>query len=94
MKKINRESLLELIQQNRNPNTIFHVAFLKKNGELRRMKCMLGVKKYLKGGDLTYNPSERGYLIVLDVDKQAYRTINLETISNVSMKGVEYYVTG
>ena len=66
MKKIKRIDILQLIEENRNPNTIFSVVFLKKNGEIRRMNCMLGVKKHLKGGKLKYNAKERGYLIVLD----------------------------
>ena len=94
MKKISRRDVLQLIEENRNPNTIFSVVFLKKNGEIRRMNCMLGVKKHLKGGKLNFNPLERGYLVVLDTKKEAYRMINLNTISNITSKGVEYYVTG
>ena len=58
------------------------------------MNCMLGVKKHLKGGSLKFNPRERGYLVVLDTRKKAYRMINLNTISNITSKGVEYHVTG
>ena len=94
MKKIKRIDILQLIEENRNPNTIFSVVFLKKNGEIRRMNCMLGVKKHLKGGKLKYNAKERGYLIVLDTQKKAYRTVNLNTISNIKSKGVEYHVEG
>ena len=88
MKKINRIDVLKLLEENRNPNTIFHVVFLKKNGELRRMSCIVGVKKHLKGGKLKFNPRERGYLVVLDTIKKAYRMINLNTISNITSKGV------
>ena len=94
MKKIKRRDILELIQENRNPNTIFSVVFLKKSGEIRRMNCMLGVKKHLKGGKLKFNPLVRGYLVVLDTQKKAYRMINLNTISSITSKGVEYHVTG
>ena len=93
MKKINRRDVLQLLEENRKPNTIFSVVFLKKNGEIRRMNCMLGVKKYLKGGKLKFNPKERGYLVVLDAQKKAYRMINLNTISSIKSKGVEYNVT-
>ena len=93
MKKISRKDILRLLEENRNPNTIFSVVFLKKNGEIRRMNCMLGVKKHLKGGKLKFNPLERGYLVVLDTTKKAYRMINLNTISNITSKGVKYNVT-
>ena len=94
MKKISRKDVLQLLEENRSPNTIFSVVFLKKSGEIRHMNCMLGVKKHLKGGKLRFNPKERGYLVVLDTQKKAYRMINLGTISNITSKGVEYYVTG
>ena len=94
MKKISRKDILQLIEENRNPNTIFSVVFLKKNGEIRHMNCMLGVKKHLKGGKLKFSPREKGYVVVLDTKKKAYRMINLETIHNITSKGVEYYVTG
>ena len=93
MKEINRIDLIKLIEENRDPNTIFSVVFLKKSGEIRRMNCLLGVKKHLKGGVLKYNPSKLGYVIVLDTKKQAYRPINLNTISSITSKGVEYHVT-
>ena len=93
MKKISRKDILQLIEENRNPNTIFSVVFLKKSGEIRRMNCMLGVKKHLKGGKLSYNPKERNNLVVFDTQKKGYRTINLDTLMNISMKGVEYNVT-
>ena len=93
MKKISRKDILRLLEENRNPNTIFSVVFLKKNGEIRRMNCMLGVKKHLKGGKLAFNPKEMGYLVVLDTNKEAYRMVNLNTISSITSKGVEYNVT-
>ena len=93
MKKVNRKDVLQLLEENRNPNTIFSVVFLKKSGEIRRMNCMLGVKKHLKGGKLSYNPKERNNLVVFDTQKKGYRTINLDTLMNISMKGVEYNVT-
>ena len=91
MKEVKRRKLLNLLQENE--NLIFSVVFLKKNGELRPMTCMLGVKKHLKGGRLTYNPKERNNLIVFDMQKEGYRTINLDTLITISMKGVEYHVT-
>ena len=56
------------------------------------MLCRFGVKKHLKGGKLKFNPLERNLLVVFDMQKEAYRMINLETIMNINMKGVEYNV--
>ena len=91
MKKINNREILNLLKDNK--NLIFSVVFLKKNGELRPMTCKLGVKKHLKGGRLKYNPGERNNLIVFDMQKEDYRTINLDTLMSINMKGVEYNVT-
>ena len=91
MKEIKREDILNLLKGNN--NLIFSVVFLKKSGELRTMNCMLGVKKYLKGGKLTYNPKERNNLIVFDMQKKDYRTVNLDTLMTINMKGEDYYVT-
>ena len=92
MTRINRKKLLELIRENK--SNIFSVVFLKKDGTIRRMICRLGVKKYVNGKGLKYDPIERGLLGVFDMQKEAYRMVNLNTISNIKMKGVEYYVEG
>lgn len=68
----------------------FSVTFIKQNGELRKMQCRLGVRKHLKGGELKHNPKELNHLIVYDVKKQAYRTINFDTIKELKFKGNVY----
>ena len=92
MKVINKRDILPLLEKNK--SNIFSVVFLKKDGTLRKMLCRFGVKKHLKGGKLAFDPRERKLLVVFDMQKEAYRMINLETISNITMKGVDYYVEG
>ena len=92
MKKISRKDVLHLLEQNK--GNVFSVVFLKKDGSIRHMTCRFGVKKHLKGGELKFNPLERSLLVVFDMQKESYRMINLETISNINMKGVDYYVEG
>ena len=92
MKKISRKDILHLLEQNK--GNVFSVVFLKKDGTIRHMTCRFGVKKHLKGGELKFNPLERSLLVVFDMQKESYRMINLETISNIKMKGVDYYVEG
>lgn len=65
---------------------IFSVIFTKKNGELRKMVCRTGVTKHLKGGELAYDPIEKGMLPVFDMQKQEYRMINLRTIQSISLE--------
>ena len=90
MKKIKRVKLIDLLVENK--SNIFSVVFLKKDGSIRKMLCRFGVKKHLKGGKLKFNPLERNLLVVFDMQKEAYRMINLETIMYINMKGVEYNV--
>ena len=92
MKKISRKDILHLLEQNK--GSIFSVVFLKKDGSIRHMTCRFGVKKHLKGGKLKFDPIKRSLLVVFDMQKESYRMINLETISNIKMKGVDYYVEG
>ena len=92
MKTITRNKIIGLLEKNK--NNIFSVVFLKKDGSIRKMLCRFGVKRHLKGGKLSFDPRERKLLVVFDMQKEAYRMINLETISNITMKGVDYYVKG
>ena len=92
MKEIKRDDLFNLICKNK--NNLFSVVFLKKDGSIRKMLCRFGVKKHLKGGKLAFDPIKRGLLVVFDMQKEAYRMINLKTITNINMRGVEYNVKG
>lgn len=69
-----------------NSGRIFSVEFVKKDGTLRKMTCRIGVKKYLKGGGLKFDPKAYSLLPVFDMHKEAYRMINLKTIRKVSFK--------
>lgn len=64
---------------------IFSVEFIKKDGELRKMNARIGVSKGVNGKGLKYDPFERGYLVVFDMGKDSFRTINLNTIQNISL---------
>jgi hypothetical protein len=67
----------------------FRACFVKKDGTMREITARFGVKKYLKGGELTYNPEERGYIVVFDVEKKEYRTINMEKLIYLRYNGKE-----
>lgn len=71
---------------------IFSVIFKKKDGTLRKMTCRFGVTKHLKGGELTYSPEARNYLVVFDMEANGYRTINLNTLHQIVFDGITYDV--
>jgi len=88
--KIHRSSLLKLLKQlieTKAGGTIFSVSFIKKNGEFRNMRCRLGVKKGLTGKGLNWEPIDKGYMTVYDIEKKGYRMVNLDTIQSLQIKG-------
>lgn len=70
----------------------FTVWFIKKDGTLREMNARLGVKAYLKGGELPYNPEKKGLIPVYDMQKKAYRMISWTTIKKLRIGNNEYNV--
>ena len=64
---------------------IFGVSFIKRTtGELRTMTCRLGVKKFLRGGELAYSPAKKHLLTVFDMVAKGYRMIPLDAIQRVA----------
>ena len=58
------------------------------------MNARLGVKKYLKGGELKYNPSDFNYISVYDMGAKGYRMLNINTLSDLKIGKNEYTVDG
>ena len=75
---------------NKSKGKIFSAVFLKKDGTIRRIKCRLNVKIGITGKGMAYNPIKRGLLPVFDMDKKAYRMININTLTNLKVDGIEY----
>jgi hypothetical protein len=72
--------------------TIFSAEFIKKNGEVRKIHCRLGVKAYTNGKGLSYNQANYNYLTVYDLQKKAYRTLNVDTLLKVNARNKNYLV--
>ena len=60
---------------------IISVRFVKNDGSIRLINCMVGVKHNLKGGPSYVNHNQ--YVHVFDVQKRAYRNINRDGIIEV-----------
>jgi hypothetical protein len=67
----------------------FRACFIKKDGTIREMTARFGVKSHLKGGELTWNPEAFNHIVVFDVEKEAYRTINLDKLIYLRYNGKE-----
>jgi hypothetical protein len=89
---INKQQAFKLI--NKQNNSIFNVRFIKKDGTERSMNARLNVKKYLKGGSMTYDPKKNGSIIAFDMNAMGYRTINTHTLTNLNVNGNKYTVRG
>jgi hypothetical protein len=78
-----------LAQIQKAENTIFSVVFTKKDGSIRKMVARLNVKKGVNGKGMAYNPIEKGLLPVFDMEKRGFRMINLNTVTELKIKGEE-----
>ena len=85
---ITRDEAISMIKNSK--GAFFTVVFNKKNGMERTMNARLGVKKYLRGGSLPYNPEAKGVIPVYDLKKNAYRMINKNTIKSLKI-GNNFY---
>lgn len=92
MKSISKDEALEIIF--RTNGKIFTVVFIKRtNGETRVMNCRLGVVRHLRGGKKRYKPADYNLLTVFDMQKQGYRSINLDSLLELRFQGNVLEVT-
>lgn len=73
---------------------LFTVTFTKRtNSRLRELRGRLGVKSYLKGGVLPFDPDDYDLIPVWDIEKQEYRMINIRGIISLNIGGQQYSLT-
>lgn len=69
---------------------IFTVTFVKKDGSVRVMNARRGVKKGVKGVGMSYDPYSKNLIPVFDMQKEAFRMINAETILEIKAEKKVY----
>lgn len=90
---LSRKEILSKIWEAKKTGRIFTVCFIKRtNGEFRRMNCRGGVEKGVLGIGMKYDPNEMHLVCVFDMQKQAFRMINSDTITELSMDGQVFSV--
>ena len=87
---ISKDEAKKLIKDTK--GKFFTVTFIKKDGTTRVMNARLGVKAYLKGGELPYDADAKGLIPVFDIPKRAYRIVNLKTITDLKIGNNTYKV--
>ena len=75
---MNIENVIELLG-----DKIFTVTFLKKDGSVRVLNGRRKVTKHLRGGELKYDPIEKGLITVYDLQSEGYRMINSQTVLEI-----------
>lgn len=84
------DNMADLIRKTK--GKIFTVEFTKRtDGSDRIMNARLGVKAYLHGGVLPYDPNEKNLIPCFDMQKRAYRMISIEGIKSLKI-GQNIYV--
>lgn len=72
---------------------IFFIEYKKKDGTVRRMTARRGIYKgRTNGKGMPYKPLGKGLMNVFDMDKQAYRLVNLRTLIRFSVNGEKFRV--
>lgn len=66
--------------------------FIKKDGSLRKMVFRTKVTKGVTGEGMKYDPTDYGLRTVFDMQKGAFRHINLETVTTITSKGEVHLV--
>jgi hypothetical protein len=90
MKKISRTKAKNMLAKTN--GEFFSVQFIKKDGSVRDMVCRTGVTKHLKGGELAFDPAEKGLMVVYEMNVDGYRMINLKALKKVTVGGITYKV--
>lgn len=93
---LHRSKVLQIIKLLR--NQIFSVTFIKKNGDVRTMSCRARVSKYATGanpgGSAKPNNSQiTVYEMVGSAGSNNYRSVNLDTITQIKCYGITAQVT-
>ena len=87
---ISRTKLNDFLNQTN--GRIFPATFQKKDGSFRDMNCRKGVHQFLKGGVNHAVKPSNGLVVVFDMQKHEYRSLNLDTVSQVKYKKEQFKI--
>ena len=91
MKPISKNDALGKIRASK--GKIFTATIIKRtNGERRELNCRLGVKKYVTGEGLKFEPSNKNLIVVFDMQKNGYRMINIDGLEALKLDGEEFTI--
>ena len=92
--KISKAKATDLIKGSKGKT--ISVTFIKKNGDKRMLNGRTGVYKSknapLKNVGMRYEPIQYGLVSIFDMQKRAYRMININTLIELKVAGTSYEV--
>lgn len=100
MPTINRSEIEQMISNLAN-GTIYSVSFIKKDGSTRLMNSIKGTGRGVKGVGAKYDFKSKGLIPVYDLQlakkdpknpDKAWRTVNIETIFELTVNKTKYEV--
>jgi len=92
MKKFIAETEIEQTIRSTNGAEVF-VYFVKRTtGEPRLMRASTDYAELLKGGEAKYSAKDAGLVVVQDLDKQAIRSIPLDSVVSVTFGKMTFVV--
>lgn len=93
MNKITRKQAIQMIDQHAGEHTVFSVRFTKKDGTERDMNCRFNVTAHLRGG-VDSTAHKENIRTVFDMQKQAYRKFNVDTLKEMRLNKQHYVIVG
>tara|TARA_R110001599_G_scaffold87239_1_gene233035 strand:+ start:35 stop:310 length:276 start_codon:yes stop_codon:yes gene_type:complete len=90
MKTINKNKAKELIKESK--GLIFTATFTKKDGSSRLMNARLGKRYTPTGKAAPYKAEDYNLLPVYDMKIKAFRMININTLTNLSINANKYII--
>lgn len=88
--EISEKELIRLLDDTN--GKFFTVWFRKKNGDVRKMVCRTGVRKYVKGVGRSYDPKAMGLFPVYEMNGGGYKQFYLNSVLRVKFGGIVYNV--
>jgi len=73
---------------------IVGITFTKLDGQTRVMTGRIGVRKHLKGGRNNVEAADRPYLTIYDLEAKGYRTVSLDTVTEVRAERKRIAIVG
>lgn len=87
---LDRTKVLDEIKDNK--GKFFSCEFTKADGSLRKLHGRTGVKKHLRGGVNKVQKPSNSLVTAWDRRAEDYRTINIKTLSKITLRGKTYKV--